>query len=209
MARTAAAGSTRTRRRSRGSWNGQVLLEAELRLRERVPGLVVVRFAGIYGPGREALLARVRAGQGGAARHWTNRIHVEDAAAALQHLLGLAAPASLYLGSDGHPAPEAEVLQWIAQRMGLTVAAPSAGPAQRPPPPRDATRGERIRLRLAGLSRRIWRVGGAGDVVAGLTRDICAGADRRIFRRRPFARLESTIVRSGERCNGQFRRKGD
>lgn len=109
-------------------WNGQLLLEAELRLRERVPGLVVVRFAGIYGPGREALLARVRAGQGGAASHWTNRIHVEDAAAALHHLLGLAAPASLYLGSDGHPAPEAEVLQWIAQRMGLTVAAPSAGP---------------------------------------------------------------------------------
>ena len=92
-----------------------------MRLRERVPGLVVVRFAGIYGPGREALLARVRAGQGGAARHWTNRIHVEDAAAALQHLLGLAAPAALYLGSDGHPAPEAEVLQWIAQRMGVTV----------------------------------------------------------------------------------------
>lgn len=110
------------------TWNGQVLLEAEQRLRERVAGLVVVRFAGIYGPGREALLARVRAGHGGAAGHWTNRIHVDDAAAALQHLLGLAAPAGLYLGSDGHPAPEAEVMHWIAQRMGVAVAAPTPGP---------------------------------------------------------------------------------
>lgn len=110
------------------AWNGELLLEAEQRLRERVARLVVVRFAGLYGPGREALLAGVRAGRAGASGHWTNRIHVHDAAAALHHVLGLAAPAGLYLGADGQPALEAEVMQWLAARLGLASTAPIAGP---------------------------------------------------------------------------------
>lgn len=110
------------------TWNGRVLLEAELRLRERIPQLVVVRFAGLYGPGREALLARVRAGRQGTNGRWTNRIHVDDAAAALHHVLGLAAPALLYLGADGRPVPEAELMQWLAARMGLAPVEPIAGP---------------------------------------------------------------------------------
>ena len=110
------------------TWNGQILLEAEQRLRERIPGLIVVRFAGLYGPGREALLSRVRAGRAGATGHWTNRIHVDDAAAALHHVLDLAAPASVYLGADGHPAAEAAVMQWLASRLGLAAVEPTAGP---------------------------------------------------------------------------------
>lgn len=109
------------------AFNGRVLLEAESRLSAH-PGGVSLRLTGLYGPGREWLLRRARAGESGA-RRWGNRIHVDDAAAALAHLLALEAPAPLYLGSDDLPTLECEVLAWVREREGLPAApAPAGGP---------------------------------------------------------------------------------
>ncbi len=109
------------------AFNGRVLLEAEALLSTR-PGGVALRLTGLYGPGREWLLRRARAGEPGA-RRWGNRIHVQDAAGALAHLLALDAPAPLYLGSDDLPALECEVLAWVRACEGLEAApAPPAGP---------------------------------------------------------------------------------
>lgn len=123
------------------AFNGRVLREAEGELaRER--GASVLRLTGLYGPGRDALLRRARAGTPGRP-HWTNRIHVDDAAAALSHLLDLQVPQPLYLGSDALPAMESEVLAWMRAREGL----PAIAAAQ---VPETGRRVRSARLRASG-----------------------------------------------------------
>ncbi|MEC5149502.1 NAD-dependent epimerase/dehydratase family protein [Cryobacterium sp. GrIS_2_6] len=104
------------------SETGAVLLEAEDLLRGRLPGATVLRLAGIYGPGRERLIGQVRAGTSsaeGLSSH-TNRIHRDDAAAAIVHLVtGAAEPASLYLGADSLPARRRDVLAFLAAELGV------------------------------------------------------------------------------------------
>ncbi len=112
---------------SPSAFNGHVLLEAERVLRPLAMG-TVLRLSGIYGPGREAMLRKARTGEPGAPR-WTNRIHVQDAATALSHLLDMGHPQPLYLGSDDAPALESDVLAWIREREGLPAVAPAAGEA--------------------------------------------------------------------------------
>ena len=109
------------------AFNGRVLLEAEAELRAH-PQAAALRLSGIYGPGREALLRKAREGQANA-RRWTNRIHVDDAAAALSHLLELPALQNVYLGNDDGPALECEVQDWIRGEEGLPPVAASDGPA--------------------------------------------------------------------------------
>jgi nucleoside-diphosphate-sugar epimerase len=112
------------------AFNGQALLAAEQVLAPH-PGGIALRLSGIYGPGREMMLRKARAGEPGRP-HWTNRIHVEDAASALSWLLDLPAPQPVYLGSDDAPARESEVLAWLRGREGLsTVAAPSGAESGR------------------------------------------------------------------------------
>lgn len=104
------------------SATGAVLLEAENLLRGRIDGAVVFRLSGLYGPGRERLIGQVRDGTVslfGLARH-TNRIHRDDAAAAIVHLVTREAPpAPLYLGADSVPAPRGEVLTFLAAELGV------------------------------------------------------------------------------------------
>ncbi len=75
--------------------SGRVVLEAERLLRARLPRAIVLRFAGIYGPGRLLRRQAIEAGEAlvGDAEKWLNLIHVEDGAAAV-----LAAEAR---GTDG------------------------------------------------------------------------------------------------------------
>jgi electron-transferring-flavoprotein dehydrogenase len=123
------------------AFNGRVLREAERVLAGREGGSCL-RLSGLYGPGREAMLRKARAGSAGEPR-WTNRIHVDDAAAALSHLLDLTQPLPVYLGSDDAPALEQDVLDWVRDREGLPPVPPVAGPE----------RGRRVRnqrLRASG-----------------------------------------------------------
>jgi len=101
-------------------FNGEILLDAERVAADA--GGIVIRFSGIYGPGREYLIRTVRNGPVECRREppiWTNRIHSEDCAAALAHLLELDQPEGLYLASDARPAPRWDVLQWLAERLGV------------------------------------------------------------------------------------------
>lgn len=112
---------------------GQVLLDAEGALLERQGGTaVVLRLAGIYGPGRTRLIDQVRSGEAvipDPPVH-TNRIHRDDAAAAAVHLLtAVDRPERVYLGVDHAPAERGEVLRWLAAELG--VPEPPSGPVQR------------------------------------------------------------------------------
>lgn len=103
-------------------FNGRLLLQAERWLADSVPGAVIARCSGIYGPGRTRLIGQVLDGSArrpAGAAVFSNRIHVDDAAGALAHLLALPSVQACYLLSDDHPVPLGEVQDWIAQQLGL------------------------------------------------------------------------------------------
>lgn len=99
------------------SFNGRWLLHAE-RLCLAGAGGRVLRLSGIAGPGRRALVNRALLGEG-IANAWSNRIQIDDAAAALSHLVGSDAADALYLASDDEPALQRDVANWIRSRHGL------------------------------------------------------------------------------------------
>lgn len=105
-------------------FSGRRILEAEQLLRASGMNYVVLRCAGIYGPKRDFLLRQVRAGKGGSA-DYTNRIHVEDCAGFIAHLVRLFEADeplhNTYLVCDSRPAPGTEVRAWLAARLGLSV----------------------------------------------------------------------------------------
>lgn len=112
-------------------FNGAVLREAEQWLAGQPLPSTVLRLAGLYGPGRLQLIERLRAGQLRVPReapHWANRIHADDAAAAIAHLLGLAAPQPLYLGVDDTPMPLDELYDFLASLIDVPPPAEGAAP---------------------------------------------------------------------------------
>lgn len=81
----------------------------------------VIRFGGIYGPGRTRLIDSLRRGETTCtAGAYSNRIHRDDCAHALMHIMNLPSPAKLYLGVDNDPALQCDVLHWIAQRLAVS-----------------------------------------------------------------------------------------
>jgi nucleoside-diphosphate-sugar epimerase len=100
-------------------FTGRRLLEGEAQVLGGPFPATIVRLGGIYGPGRTQLLDRVRSGQ---SRYrpgqYTNRIHRDDCAGVLHHLASLERVDPLYLGVDCEPAEQAEVLRWLADRLG-------------------------------------------------------------------------------------------
>ena len=118
------------------SFSGRCLREAEDIIQALPLPATVVRFSGIYGPGRTRLMDQVRRGQCAPPEplRWTNRIHSDDCAGVLHHLLALGdrgeALASLYLGTDCEPVPLHEVHHWLAGRLGVPVS-PVAGGVER------------------------------------------------------------------------------
>jgi nucleoside-diphosphate-sugar epimerase len=142
-------------------FNGEVLLEAEQWLAGSGLPASVLRLAGLYGPGRTGLFDRLRAGRARVRREppfWSNRVHVEDAAAAIVHLLALPDPAALYLGVDDTPLPLAELYGAVAR--GLGVPEPLDGPA---PSGIGSKRLSNARLRASGFVPR-WPDSRAGYV---------------------------------------------
>lgn len=126
------------------------LLEAEKVIAESGFPHCIVRFSGIYGPGRNRLVEQVRQGRAILSARYTNRIHADDCAGVLAHLIERQRTGesidTLYLASDDEPAPMAEVVNWLAMHLRVDWArfAPDA---------REATDNKRCanhRLRASG-----------------------------------------------------------
>lgn len=120
------------------------ILEGEHLARTSGFPATVVRFSGIYGPGRDRLLRSVREG---AARRtatdvWTNRIHRDDCAGFLAHLTRVATPAECYLATDDLPVLHDDVVTFLAAELGLA-----------PPPVGEQPRST-IRSHTQGMNKR-------------------------------------------------------
>lgn len=82
-------------------------------------GATILRPAGIYGPGRDFMLRRVRAQTPADHARWTNRIHEDDLVDTLAALLRAPEAPSLLHAVDRHPAPLGEVLAYVAALLGV------------------------------------------------------------------------------------------
>jgi nucleoside-diphosphate-sugar epimerase len=113
--------------------SGRHLLEGEQVIRDGPYPACIVRFAGIYGPGRTTLLSRVYQGEARcpSSTRYSNRIHRDDCAGVLAHLLTLDSPDPVYVGVDHEPADLCEVMGWLASRLGVEPP-PRAAPADEP-----------------------------------------------------------------------------
>lgn len=102
------------------NFRGSIVLEGEEMVAAGPFRGVVLRLGGIYGPGRTRLLEMVRAGRARCPEPgplWSNRIHRDDAAGALAHLLALDDPRSTYLGVDDEPTSLCEVYRHLARLL--------------------------------------------------------------------------------------------
>ena len=132
----------------------------------------VLRFGGLYGPGRHHMVDQLRRGDhviGGRVDHYINYLHRDDAASSVLAAI-LAGPdgARVYNVGDGHPVTKEGLARWIAERLGQPApifdpnapAGPRVAKGGRTQPSRIVATG-RIRSELG------WRPA-FSDVFAGL-----------------------------------------
>ncbi len=103
-------------------FNGKRLLEAEEIIASSDLNHVIVRFSGIYGPGRERLINQVKSGSAPLGNQFTNRIHAQDCARVLAHLIERQRSSplqKLYLASDSYPCTQGEIAAWLGTALGL------------------------------------------------------------------------------------------
>ena len=152
-----------------GGGNAALLVEAEEIVRaiaqeQLVESAVVLRLAGIYGPRRHHLLDYLQNSPGvlvgGKGEHRLNLIHRDDVVAAILAVLAKSAEGEvsdfeIFNVTDDAPMPKSDVVNWIAQQIG--VAAPGFSgvpvPGRRSDPPDRAVSNEKIKQRLGWRPR--------------------------------------------------------
>lgn len=138
------------------TFSGQRLLEAEQVAASCGIPHCIVRFAGIYGPGRRRLIEQVKAGQGcqPSPPLFTNRIHRDDCVGFLAHLIMLdctqQALANCYIGVDSEPVTLWEVKSWLAEQLDIDINRLNSGGETR----RNSKRCSNARLLATGYSLR-------------------------------------------------------
>lgn len=110
-------------------FSGRRTLEAEALLHSSAIPATVLRCSGIYGPGRTRLIDAVREGKAPMSPRLTNRIHRDDIAGAIAHIIERDLAPSLLLLTDDEPAPQRDVTAFIAARLGVPAPPEAAAPA--------------------------------------------------------------------------------
>jgi|TARA_B110000967_G_scaffold25004_1_gene23012 nucleoside-diphosphate-sugar epimerase len=109
------------------SFSGKLLLEAEQQITALPCATVIVRFSGIYGPGRTRMLDQIIAGKGRPAQpqQWSNRIYSEDCAGVLAHLVRAFDTGkeleSLYIATDCAPVTQHDLRIWLAEQLEVEL----------------------------------------------------------------------------------------
>jgi len=134
-------------------FSGKAMLEGEQTILESGPASYVVRFGGIYGPGRDRLIRSVRDGTTAtpADASYLNLIHRNDCARTLEHLLFSDAAPGIYIGVDNEPTDRRELYAWIADQLGVERSKTSGEPATSGRTARSNKRCANAKLRNSGF----------------------------------------------------------
>ncbi len=133
---------------------GQIVRAAEMVLEATMPDAIVLRFAGIYGPGRLLRQKALAAGEPLLADpdRWLNLIHVDDGARAALAAEQHARPGRIYNVCDDHPVQRHDVLRRPGEGTGRAAPRFVAPPAGMPAPPHEKgnrrLRNQRLREEL-------------------------------------------------------------
>ncbi len=127
--------STRVYGQQQGEWvdektnpspideQGEIILACEKALLESANNAIVVRFSGIYGPGRDFLIRQVKQGNMGS-EHYTNRIHVQDCVGVLLMLMQPPIHQTwpkIILASDSSPVKSSIIRRWLAEQLNIPL----------------------------------------------------------------------------------------
>ena len=104
--------------------NGRIVLDAERTLREFRPDATILRFAGIYGPGRLLRRAQMLKSEVylGDPEKWLNLIHVDDGVRAVLDAEGAAPPGGLFNIADDNPVSRRDFYTELARLLGAPPA---------------------------------------------------------------------------------------
>lgn len=114
-----------------GAETARILVATEELLRSAAGAgfpAVMLRVAGIYGPGRGRLFQQLLRGEArldGDGSRWLNQIHRDDVAGAIAIALERGHPGRTYNVADDQPVTQRDFLTWLADGLGLP--APAAG----------------------------------------------------------------------------------
>lgn len=113
---------------------GRILREAEDLVLSR--GGIVVRLAGIYGPGRAALLRKFLSGAAvldPSSERYLNQVHRDDIATALLLLVkrGRTDEGAIFNVSDNHPWSQRACYEWLASELGRPIPPTSVAATER------------------------------------------------------------------------------
>lgn len=111
-------------------FGGERLLEAEQLLAGMPYQTCALRLSGIYGPGRLRMINLAKDPARWPERNgWTNRIHRDDAARFIQHLVEMKLNGALlaphYIVTDSKPSTQYEVLHWLAHQLAISPVSPA------------------------------------------------------------------------------------
>ncbi|GAB7562266.1 NAD-dependent epimerase/dehydratase family protein [Methylobacillus methanolivorans] len=113
-------------------FSGRRMLEAEALL-DGYPS-TILRFSGIYGPGRRRMLTLAQTPEQWPEKNgWTNRIHRDDGAAFIYYLIQQRHNVQLhrlYVVTDHQPLPVHNLLRWLAGEQGVEYAVSDMPPVQ-------------------------------------------------------------------------------
>jgi nucleoside-diphosphate-sugar epimerase len=142
---------------------GQVLVAAERLLLEavltqKIPA-VILRSAGIYGPGRGHLFLQYLKDQvsiPGRGERLLNMIHRDDLAACILTALKSGRPGEIYNASDDEPVPQIHFFRWLSETLGKNmppfVREDEAAPQKRPVTHKKVSN-RKLRMELGCLLR--------------------------------------------------------
>lgn len=121
---------------STSSFSAKALIEGEEMVSSASLPTTVLRLSGIYGPNRlsrfqsmiDAVQNETPILQG--EDSFTNRIHVEDAARAIQHVMQLPHSDELYIVSDTEPMKKNDIAMWLANDLNKPLCTDKKGEAR-------------------------------------------------------------------------------
>jgi nucleoside-diphosphate-sugar epimerase len=130
--------------------SGKIVLEAERVLRRAAPEAIVLRFAGIYGPGRLRRRQAIEAGEPivGNADKWLNLIQVEDGAEAVLAAEECGQPGAVYNVCDDRPVRRRDFFALLAQLLNAPAPRFVDPPPGAPLPPHERASRRLINRRL-------------------------------------------------------------